>query len=154
MSDAYENLKRLGLELPPLTEQKRLFDNVRQIGNVLYVSGQGPLIKDEVKYTGKLGADVSMEAGQEAARLVALNVLSSLHDYLGDLNKVKNMVKLLVFVSSVSGFHRQPEVANAASQLFLDVFGKAGAHARSAIGVYELPSNIPVEIEAVVEIFP
>ncbi|MCL2033673.1 MAG: RidA family protein [Oscillospiraceae bacterium] len=154
MSDAYENLKRLGLELPPLTEQKRLFDNVRQIGNVLYVSGQGPLIKDEVKYTGKLGADVSMEAGQEAARLVALNVLSSLHDYLGDLNKVKNMVKLLVFVSSASGFHRQPEVANAASQLFLDVFGKAGAHARSAIGVYELPSNIPVEIEAVVEIFP
>lgn len=152
MADVYENLKKLGLELPTPPEVGGVYVKVRQCGNILYTSGQGPAVNGQPQYKGKLGREITMEKGQEAARLVVLNILSVLHEYLGDLNKIKGVVKVLGFVASAEGFNSQPLVVNAASQLFVDVFGQAGQHARSAIGVNELPDDIPVEIEAIIEI--
>ena len=99
-----------------------------------------------------MATERSIEDGQEAAKLCAINALSVLKTYLGDLGKVKNIIKLLIFVNSADGFTQQPAVGNGASQFFVDIFGEAGQHARSAIGVSELPFDVTVEIELIVEI--
>ena len=151
--DIYEKLKDLGLELPPPPPLGGIYKPVKQVGNLLFVSGQGPTSKDGSEIKGKVGADRTIEEGQQAARFCALNALSVLHHYLGDLNKIKSTVKILAFVQSAPGFGRQPEVVNGASQLLADVFGKErGIGARSAIGTNELPDDITVEIEFIFEV--
>ena len=150
--DVYEKLKELGLELPPPPPLGGIYKPVKQVGSMLYVSGQGPTKDGVPQITGKVGAERTIDEGKSAARLCALNALSVLHNYLGDLNKIKSTVKLLAFVASAPGFNRQPEVINEASQLLLDLFGpERGLGARSAIGTNELPGGITVEIEFIFE---
>ncbi len=152
MSDVYERITAQGLTLPPCPPLAGLYVPVKQVGNLLYISGQGCTKDGLPVYSGKVGAEQDIAGGQAAARLCVVNALSVLHQYLGDLNKIKNIVKLLGFVSSASGFGSQPQVMNGASQLLIDIFGERGKHARSAIGSNELPSNITLEIEMIVEI--
>ena len=149
---AYEELKKLGLELPAPPPLVGLYVPVKRSGNLLFTSGQGPTLLGKPQFTGKVGGNLSVEEGQQAARLCVLNALSVLHQYLGDLDKIKNVVKVLAFVASAPGFGGQPLVVNGGSQLLLDLFGERGRHSRSAIGVNELPGDIPVEIEVICEI--
>jgi enamine deaminase RidA (YjgF/YER057c/UK114 family) len=152
MNDVYDRIASLGLKLPPCPPLAGLYMPVKRSGDLLFVSGQGCTAEGHPVYSGKVGAEQDIAGGQAAARLCALNALSVLDQYLGDLNKVKNIVKLLGFVASAPGFGSQPLVMNGASQLLIDVFGECGKHARSAIGTSELPSNITMEIEMIVEI--
>jgi enamine deaminase RidA (YjgF/YER057c/UK114 family) len=150
--DVYTRLKELNLALPELPPAGGIYKRVRQAGNCLYVSGQGPTRAGVPLVTGKAGADRTVEEAQEAARLCVLNALSALHDYLGDLNRIKSLIKTLGFVQSAPGFNLQPKVIDGASALLRDIWGEAGVGARSAIGVNELPGNITVEIEFIFEI--
>ena len=151
--DVYKRLDELGITLPPPPPLAGIYKPVKQVGSLLYVSGQGPTENGIPLVTGKVGRERTIEDGQYAARLCGLNALSNLHQYLGDLNRIKSLVRLLVFVASAEGFNRQPEVANGASQLFLDILGRErGVGARSAIGANILPGDITVEVEFVFEI--
>lgn len=150
--DVYKKLKELGLELPPPPPAGGVYKPVRRQGKRLYVSGQGPTRDGVPCMTGRLGKERSVEEGQEAARLCVLNALSVLHRDLGDLNKIKGLVKLLGFVQSADDFHQQPKVMDGASQLLRDLFGEDGVGARSAIGTNALPGDIPVEIEFIFEV--
>lgn len=151
--DIYKRLEELGVRLPQPPPLSGIYKPVKQVGNMLYVSGQGPTENGTPLVTGKVGRERSVSEGQYAARLCCLNALSILHQFLGDLNRIKSVVKLLAFVASAEGFDRQPEVANGASQLLLDIFGQdRGVGARSAIGTSELPNGITVEIEFIFEI--
>jgi len=150
--DVYEKIKALSGELPPPPPLAGMYIPVKQVGNLLYLSGQGCTVEGKVAYAGKLGLDQDIAGGQAAARLCIVNALSVLQQYLSDLNRIKNVVKLLGFVASAPGFGDQPLVMNGASQFLIDVFGDRGRHARSAIGVNELPGNITVEIELILEI--
>jgi len=150
--DVYDRLKELNLTLPPLPPAGGIYKPVRQIGNCLYVSGQGPTKAGVPVITGKAGDGRTLEEAREAARICVLNTLSVLQNYLGDLNKIKGLVKTLAFVQSASGFNQQPKVIDAASALLRDIWGEAGVGARSAIGVSELPGNITVEIEFIFEV--
>jgi enamine deaminase RidA (YjgF/YER057c/UK114 family) len=149
-------LGELGLALPapfaapPGVEFR--FDLVRVSGSHAYFSGHGPLDGSEVLVRGKVGAEVTPEQGYEAARLTALSVLTSLERELGDLDRVTNWVKLLGLVNCAPGFSGTPGVINGFSDLVLELWGDAGRHARSAIGVAELPFDIPVEVEGIIEI--
>jgi enamine deaminase RidA (YjgF/YER057c/UK114 family) len=144
-------LREMGLELPPSRSAGQYVGAV-QSGNLLFVSGAGPVQADGKWLTGKLGVEFDIEAGQEAAKLCALSGLSAIQEALGDLDRVSRIVKLLGFVNSGPGFSRQPAVVDGASSFLLSLYGDRGAHARSAIGVAELPFNIPVEVEMVVEV--
>jgi enamine deaminase RidA (YjgF/YER057c/UK114 family) len=121
-------------------------------GNLVFVAGHGPHRDGELIYKGKLGQDVDVERGYEAAQLVALNMLASLKAEIGDLDRVKRVVKLLGMVNCVPDFGQQPEVINGASDLLVDIFGERGRHARSAVGMASLPRGISVEIEMIVEV--
>lgn len=151
--DIYARLQELGLILPELPPRGGIYKPVKQVGNMLYVSGQGATVKGVPAITGHVGAERTIEEGQDAARLCVMNCLSTLHDYLGDLNKIKSLVKLLGFVASAPGFNMQPKVMDGASKLLMDIFGEDnGVGARSAIGTNELPGGITVEIEFIFEI--
>ena len=150
--NVYQRLKDLGIELPQASKAMGLYAPVKISGNMAYLSGQGPMKDGKFLCTGKVGGDVTVEQAREGARQTAINILAALHDYLGDLNKVKSVVKLLGFVASVDGFNEQPAVINGASEVFIDVFGEDGRHARSAVGVSELPGGMSVEIESIFEI--
>lgn len=150
--NVYENLKKMNLELPPLPPRGGIYIPVRKVGNLLFTAGQGSTLNGVPVVQGKAGADVTLEEAQKAARIAAMNMLSILHDYTGDLNRIENVVKILGLVASAPGFGNQPQVINGASQLLIDVFGEAGQHARTAIGTNELPGNITVEIEGVFEL--
>ena len=156
MTRVADRLSELGLTLPtPFAAPAGIefrFDLVRVSGGLAYVSGHGPLDGSEVLLRGKVGADVSPEQGYEAARLTALSVLASLDQELGDLDRVTRWVKLLGLVNCAPGFSATPGVINGFSDLVLELWGDAGRHARSAIGVAELPFDIPVEVEAIVEV--
>ena len=151
-----DRLGELGLQLPavfaapPGVEFK--FDLVRVVDGAAFVSGHGPLDGSRVLMRGKVGADVTTEQGYEAARMTALSVLASLRQELGDLDRVTSWVKLLGLVNCAPGFNAMPAVVNGFSDLVLDLWGDAGRHARSAIGAAELPFDIPVEVEAMVEV--
>jgi len=147
--DVYAKLKELNIELTKAPVAMGLYVPVRVVGNMVYLSGQGPLVDGKLTCTGKVGRDVTVEQAQEAARQIAVNTLSALNEYIGDLNRIVSVVKVLGFVASADGFNEQPSVINAFSQVFVDVFGENGRHARSAIGTNELPLNISVEIESV-----
>lgn len=151
-----ERLAELGLELPePFAAPEGVvfkFELVRVSGAYAYVSGHGPVDGDQTLISGEVGGDVSVEQGAEAAKLTGLGILSSLRAELGDLDRVTGWVKALGLVNAAPGFTKLPAVVNGFSQLILDVWGDAGKHARSAIGVAELPFDWPVEVEAIVEI--
>ena len=151
--DVYENIRKSGYELPPSPPKGGIHKPVKQVGNLLYISGQGATKDGQPVVSGKLGSERTIEEGQEAARICTLNALSVLHEYLGDLNKIKSVVKILAFVASAPGFNSQPAVVDGASQLLKDIFGDDnGVGARSAISAIELPGNISVEIEFIFEI--
>lgn len=122
------------------------------VGNVLYVSGQIPWLNGEVKYSGKVGRERDISYGQEAARLCVLNMLAAVKNVIGDLDKIRQIVKLNVMVSSETGFDKQHIVANGASQLLVDIFGQDGCAARTAIGVNQLPLDVTVEVEGIIEV--
>ena len=147
-----ENLKKLGLALPDPAPKGGLYAPVKVIGNVAYVSGQGPTEKGNPLFIGKLGKEITIEQGQEAARRCVLNALAALNNHFGSLDKIVGVIKVLGFVASAPGFNNQPQVVNGASQLLINIFGDNGWHARSAIGVNELPGNIPVEIEFIFQL--
>ena len=142
-----QKLASLGLTLPRGTIPVANFVKTVQTSNLVFVSGH-----ISTKLRGKLGRDVTKEQGYEAARQIALDILGSLHDALGDLDRVKRFVKLLGLVNSSEDFTEQPHVINGASDLLVEVFGTQGQHARSAIGVAQLPSNASIEIEMIVEV--
>jgi len=152
MDHVYERLKELNLILPEPPPVGGIYKPVRQMGNCLYVSGQGPTKRGVPVITGKAGGERTLEEAQEAARICVLNGLSVLHAYLGDLNKIRGLIKMLAFVQSAPGFNMQPKVIDGASALLRDIWGEAGVGARSAIGVNELPGNITVEIEFIFEV--
>lgn len=147
-----ERIKELGIDLPLSSPPGAMYIPVKQLGNALFVSGQVPFVDGELLVRGKVGDTVSLEQAQEAARRCIINMLAALKDYLGDLDKVKNITKIQGFVNSKTGFDQQHIVVNAASELLYEVFGEKGRHARTAVGTNQLPMDAPVEIEAVVEI--
>lgn len=147
-----ERIAELGIDLPEAAAPAAMYIPVKQAGNMLFVSGQIPVVKGELKYTGKAGKDKTLEEAQEAAKVCAINIISAVKGYLGDLDKVKNIVKITCFVASETGFDKQHLVANGASQILFDVFGEAGRHTRSAVSVNQLPLNATVEVEAIIEI--
>jgi enamine deaminase RidA (YjgF/YER057c/UK114 family) len=149
-------LTDLGLELPHLFSPppgvEFSFDRVTVSGNLAYVSGHGPVDGTEVLVAGKVGAEVTLERGYEAARLTALSILASLEHELGDLDRVERWVKALGLVNCAPGFNLTPAVINGFSDLIGEVWGAPGRHSRSAIGAAELPFDMAVEVEAVVEL--
>jgi len=153
-----DRLAELGLELPqPFAAPAGLefkFDLVRIHGDTAYVSGHGPVDGDRTLVSGKVGDAVSVEEAAEAARLTGLAILASLKQELGDLDRVARWVKALGLVNCAPGFNKLPAVVNGFSELLLELWGEEGHHARSAIGVAELPFDWPVEVEAVVEVRP
>jgi enamine deaminase RidA (YjgF/YER057c/UK114 family) len=144
-------LTELGIELPEVVTPLAAYVPAVRTGNLVYTSGQLPMVAGALSKAGKVGADVTPEDAKELARLCALNALAAVHALVG-IDSVVRVVKVVGFVASAPGFTGQPGVVNGASQLFGDVFGDAGAHARSAVGVSELPLDAPVEVEIIVEV--
>jgi len=151
---AEARLKELGVVLPALAKPVANYVPYRIVGNVLYLSGQGPRDENGNMLAGKLGAEISIEEGYRRARLVGLGLLAAMRDALGSLDRVDYIVKLLGMVNATPNFNDPPKVINGCSDLFVDVFGEAGRHARSAVGHVTLPNQISVEIEAIVAIKP
>lgn len=152
--NVYENLEKLGIKLLRPTEKAGIYKRTIGFGDKLvYVSGTGPACSLGPTKLGRLGRDLTLEDGQEEARRCIINILSNLHEEIGDLNRIKRFVKMLAFIASDDDFTQQPLVANGASALIRDVFGDdVGVPTRSAIGVNVLPGNIPVEIELLLEL--
>jgi len=149
-----QKLAELGLALPAAAAPLYHYVPVTTHAGTAYVSGQLPRAGDGLSVTGKLGAEVSVEQAQDAARLCVLHGLACLKQALGGLDAIARVLKLTGFVASAPGFHQQPTVIDAASRLLTDLFGENGRHARSAVGVAELPRNAPVEIEMIVALRP
>ena len=151
--DPEAKLKELAIVLPPAPQPVANYVNGVRTGNLIFLAGKGPRYADGTEITGKLGQDISIEKGYEGARLTAINQLAVLKAMLGDLNKVKRIVKVLGMVNSDPSFIEQPKVINGFSDLMVDVFGERGKHARAAIGVASLPRGQAVEIELIVEVY-
>lgn len=147
-----QNLQKLGIVLPKPSSPIANYVKYVRTGNLIYFSGTGPGKPDGTFIKGKLGKDLSIEEGAEAARITGINLLASLKDAIGDLGKVKRIVKVLGMVNCTENFTEQPKVINGFSDLMVEVFGEKGKHARSAVGMFSLPMNIAVEIEMIVEV--
>ena len=150
-SGVLARLSELGIELPPVAAAAGSYIPAVRSGSMLYTSGQLPFVDGKLPATGKVGAEVSPEDAKGYARLAALNVLAAAHSAVG-LDNVVRVVKVVGFVASAPGFTGQPGVINGASDLFAEVLGEIGRHARSAVGVAELPLGTPVEVEAIFEV--
>ncbi|MDP9409943.1 MAG: RidA family protein [Actinomycetota bacterium] len=148
--DPETRLRELGLELPAVPNPAGAYVPATRAGNLVFTAGQLPFRGGELSATGKVGAEVSAEEAYEAARLCALNALAAVAAETGGLGGIDRIVKVTGFVASAPGFNGQPGVLNGASELLGEVFGEAGLHARSAVGVAELPLDAPVEVELVV----
>ncbi len=148
MSDPLQRLAELGLSLPPVAAPAGAYLPALRHGDLIYTSGQLPLVDGVLAYTGLVGAEVSVEQAQECARLCALNALAAVGSLI-PLARLTRIVKMTGFVASAPGFTQQPAVINGASELLAEVFGDAGRHARSAVGVAALPAGTPVEVELV-----
>jgi enamine deaminase RidA (YjgF/YER057c/UK114 family) len=144
-------LTELGIELPAVVKPVAAYLPAVRTGNLVYTAGQLPMQDGALPVTGKVGAEVSAEDAKALARICALNALAAVASVVG-IDEVTRVVKVVGFVASAPGFSGQPGVINGASELFGEVFGEAGAHARSAVGVSELPLNAPVEVELIVEV--
>ncbi|MEZ7820039.1 MAG: RidA family protein [Aquiluna sp.] len=151
MSKVEQRLTEMGFTLPEVAAPAGSYLPAMISGNLVFTAGQIPLIEGKLMATGKLGAEITAEHGAEIAQRCALNALAAVKSVLGDLDRVKQVVKVVGFVSSVPGFSSQPAVINGASEFLQQVFGDAGKHARSAVGVSVLPLDAPVEIELIVE---
>ncbi|MFC7451255.1 RidA family protein [Rhodococcus daqingensis] len=151
MTDWRSRLAELRIELPAVAAPVAAYVPAVQTGNLVYTSGQLPFIDGELQQTGKVGGAVAADTAKDAARTCALNALAAI-DALVGLDSVVRIVKVVGFVASAEGFTGQPGVINGASELFGEVFGDAGVHARSAVGVAELPLNAPVEVEVIAEV--
>jgi enamine deaminase RidA (YjgF/YER057c/UK114 family) len=152
VSTPEERVAELGLELPPVVRPVASYVPTVRTGSLVYTAGQVPLKGGELLASGKVGAEVSPEQAAELAKVCALNVIAALKAEVGELSRVVRVVKVVGFVASAPDFYGQPQVINGASDLFGAVFGDAGAHARSAVGVAVLPLNSPVEVEAIAEV--
>lgn len=150
--DFDKKLKELGIELTAVSKPVANYVKAVRTGNLLYLSGHGPTKADGTNITGKVGKDLTVDQGYDAAKQVGIAILSTLKAELGDLNKVKRVVKVLGMVNCTEDFVDQPKVMNGFSDLMVAVFGEKGKHARSAVGMYALPSNISVEVEIIVEL--
>ncbi|WP_304130655.1 RidA family protein [Ignavibacterium album] len=147
-----EKIKQLGFELPEVAKPLASYIPAKKVGNLVMTSGQIPVVKGELKYTGKVGKNLSEEDGKKAAQICALNCLAAIKSVIGSLDNIEEVVKLTVFVNSSTDFTAQPKVANGASELIGKIFGDSGLHVRSAVGVNELPLNAAVEIEMIVKV--
>ncbi len=145
-------LAELKLTLPPAPKPVATYHTAVRHGDLLYISGHGPLRPDGTMHTGKLGADLDVDAGQAAARQTGLAILATLRDHLGSLDKVVRLVKVLGMVNSTADYADHPRVINGFSDLMVEVFGEAGRGARSAVGMGSLPGHIAVEIEAIFQV--
>jgi len=144
-----KKLEEMGIVIPEAPTPLAAYIPALTEGNLVFTAGQLPIISGELKFKGKLGSEISEEEGQKAAELCAINCLSVIKSVLGSLDRIERIIKLTVFVSSANGFSGQPKVANGASEFLVNIFGEAGKHVRSAVGVSELPLNAPVEIEMI-----
>ena len=147
-----EKIKQMGITIPEAAKPLAAYIPALQAGNLIMTSGQVPISAGVIKFQGKVGKDLSEEEGKNAAKLCALNCLSAVKSITGSLDKIKRIIKLTVFVNSSEGFTAQPKIANGASEFIVEIFGEAGKHVRSAVGVSELPLNSAVEIEMIVEV--
>jgi enamine deaminase RidA (YjgF/YER057c/UK114 family) len=147
-----EKLKEMGIEIPEAPKPLAAYIPAVKTGNLVMTAGQLPMVNGKLILEGKVGSDVTVEEAEEAAKQCAVNCLSVIKAEIGSLDKIKRIVKIAAFVNSADGFTAQPKVANGASEFVVEVFGDAGKHVRSAVGVNELPINAPVEIEMIVEV--
>lgn len=145
-------LEKLGLTLPEVRPPAYNYIPTRRSGNILFVSGHGPSKDGKLAYRGKVGRELTVEQGADAARITMVNCLASIKAAIGDLDKVTQILKLLGMVASEEGFGQQPLVINGASDLLVELYGERGKHARSAVGLFMLPNGMPVEIEMIVEV--
>ena len=152
MSKFEARLNELGISLPNPPSPVASYVPYVLSGKYLFVSGQVTVASGGFQYVGVLGTDLSVEEGQAAARLCAINLIAQLKSALGNLDRVVRILKLTVFVNAASGFTQHPEVANGASDLLVEIFGESGKHARSAVGAGSLPRNVATEVEAIVEV--
>lgn len=147
-----EKIKSLGYVVPATPKPVAAYIPAVLVDNFVFTSGQIPVVAGELKFKGKVGRDISPEQGYEAARVCALNALSAIRSVIGDLDNIDRIVKVVGFVASAEGFNGQPAVINGASEFLREVFGESGMHARSAVGVAELPLGAAVEVEMIVKI--
>ena len=147
-----KKLASLGLALPDVPRPVANYQPAVMDRNLLYTSGASCIVDGKPQFLGRVGADLTIEQGYEAARITALNLLSIIKSKIGDLDRIEQVIKVLGFVNSAPDFYRQPEVINGASDLLVELLGDRGKHARSALGTNSLPGNIPVEIELIVRI--
>jgi enamine deaminase RidA (YjgF/YER057c/UK114 family) len=152
MSTPEERLAELGLTLPEVTKPLAAYVPAVRTGNHVYTAGQLPMVDGKLGVTGKVGAEVDADQAKELARVCALNALAAVASAAGGLSQIVRIVKVVGFVASTPGFTGQPQVVNGASELFGEVFGDAGRHARSAVGVAVLPLDAPVEVEVIAEV--
>lgn len=147
-----KRLEELGITLPPVTAPVATYVNAVRTGNLLFLSGKGPTEADGSQHTGKVGRHVTTAEAYQHARLTGLNLIAVMQAELGDLDKVRRIVKVLGMVNGTPEFTDQPKVINGCSDLFVEIFGERGRHARSAVGMGSLPNDITVEIECIVEV--
>lgn len=152
MSTPEERIAQLGLELPQPAAPLASYVPTARTGSLIYTSGQVPFVQGELHVLGKVGAEVDLDQAVEQARICALNCVAALKAEVGELSRIARIVKVVGFVASAPDFYGQPKVINGASDLLSEVFGDAGEHARSAVGVAALPSNVPVEVELIAEV--
>lgn len=144
-----QRLAELGIAIPEMVSPQAEYVPAKQVGMLVYVSGQGPAVDGRFPFVGRVGSEVTQEQGYESARLCALNALAAVQNLVGSLDRIAEVVHVRGFVNSSPDFHEQPRVVNGASELLVAIFGERGRHARAALGTSNLPGNIPVEIEFV-----
>jgi enamine deaminase RidA (YjgF/YER057c/UK114 family) len=147
-----EKIAELGFTLPEPVTPLAAYVPTARTGDLVYTSGQVPMLEGKLHQTGKLGVDLGVDEGRAQARICVINALAALKAELGELSRVRRIVKVVVFVASDPSFTEQPQVANGASEFLAEVFGEPGRHARSAVGVASLPLDAPVEVELIAEV--
>lgn len=153
MNSPEQNFEKLGLILPPAPAPMGVYKPYLIVGNLVYVSGHGPVMPDKSLITGRIGAEMEKEDGKMAAQQVGLTILATLNENLGSLNKIKKVIKVLGMVNCTESFLEHPYIINGCSELFAAIWGyENGVGVRSAVGIGSLPGNIPVEIEAIFEL--
>jgi enamine deaminase RidA (YjgF/YER057c/UK114 family) len=152
MGDIESRIKQIGLTLPYAPKPVAAYIPAKQTGKIVFTAGQLPMVNGELISKGLLGQDVEIDEANNAARICTLNALAAIKGVVGDLDRIKQIVRVVGYVASAPTFTQQPAVVNGASELLLDIFGEAGKHARSAVGMAVLPLNASVEIELIVEV--
>jgi enamine deaminase RidA (YjgF/YER057c/UK114 family) len=147
-----DKIRSLGFEIPETPKPVAAYIPALLVNDLVFTSGQLPVVGGELKFKGKIGNEISKDQGYEAARICALNALSAVKSVIGDLDKIDRIVKVVGFVASAEGFTGQPAVINGASEFLKEVFGEKGMHARSAVGVVELPLGAAVEVEMIIKV--